>query len=179
MNFLNILNQLSEVDPDVFDRLDSRRSVFSSLGTVTKRTAMAAVPVLLGTMFQKAYAGTNAGDPKEVFNYALTLELLEDSFYKKVIASSLFAGASAADQAAIRQISKHESAHVALLQTVIRGIGGTPTTIPGFSSAVFGTLNSFNATGSATSQIALLSCWKIPVFVLTKVVLPTCSVSHP
>jgi len=155
MNFLNILNQLSEVDPDVFDRLDSRRSVFSSLGSVTKRTAVAALPVMLGTMFQKAYAGTNAGDPKEVFNYALTLELLEDSFYKKVIASSFFSSASSADQAAVRQISKHESAHVALLQTVIRGIGGTPVTIPGFSSAVFATLNSFNASGSTTSQMAI------------------------
>jgi hypothetical protein len=155
MNFLNILNQLSEVDPDVFDRLDSRRSVFSSLGTVSKRTALAAVPMLLGTMFQKAYAGTNAGDAKDVFNYALTLELLEDSFYKKVIASPFFAGASSADQAAIRQISKHESAHVALLQKVVSGIGGTPATIPGFSSAVFATLNSFNASGSATSQMAI------------------------
>lgn len=154
MNFLNILNQLAEVDSNVFDRLDSRRAVFSSLGTVAKRSALAATPVLLASMFQKAYAGTNAGDPKEVFNYALTLELLEASFYNKVIASSLFSSASAADQAAIRQIAKHETAHVALLQTVIRGIGGTPTTIPGFSTAVFNTLTTFNGAG-ATSQMAI------------------------
>jgi hypothetical protein len=154
MNFLNILNQLAEVDSNVFDRLDSRRAVFSSLGTVAKRSALAATPVLLASMFQKAYAGTNAGDPKEVFNYALTLELLESSFYNKVIASSLFSTASSADQAAIRQIAKHEAAHVTLLQTVIRGIGGTPTTIPGFSTAVFNTLTTFNGAG-ATSQMAI------------------------
>jgi hypothetical protein len=145
MNFLNIINQLAEVDTDVLDRLDSRRAVFSSLGTVAKRSALAATPVLLASFFQKAYAGTNAGDPKDVFNYALTLELLEASFYNKVIASTQFGTATVAAQAAIRQIAKHENAHVALLQTVIRGIGGTPTTIPGFSSAYFATLTTFNA----------------------------------
>lgn len=152
MNFLNIINQLAEVDPDVLDRLDSRRAVFSSLGTVAKRSAMAATPALLASMFQKAYAGTNAGDPKEVFNYALTLELLEASFYNKVIASSQFAGTSSANQAAIRQIAKHEASHVTLLQTVIKAIGGTPTTIPGFSSTVFATLTTF----AAQLQIAQL-----------------------
>lgn len=154
MNFLNILNQLSEVDPDVFDRLDSRRAVFSSLGTVAKRSALAATPVLLASMFQKAYAGTNAGSALDIFNYALTLELLESSFYNKVIASPLFSSASSADQAAIRQIAKHEAAHVTLLQNVILGLKGTPATIPGFSTAVFSTLTSFNGSG-ANSQLAV------------------------
>ena len=145
MNFLNIINQLAEVDPDVLGRLDSRRAVFSSLGTVAKRSALAAAPMLLASMFQKAYAGTNAGDPVEIFNYALKLELLEADFYNKVQASPFFMTASAADQAAIKQISKHESAHVALLQTVVKGIGGTPVTIPGFSTMIFATLTSFQA----------------------------------
>ncbi|GAA4499928.1 hypothetical protein GCM10023172_19320 [Hymenobacter ginsengisoli] len=145
MNFLNILNQLSEVDPDVFDRLDSRRAVFSSLGTVAKRSALAATPVLLASFFQKAYAGTNAGDPVEIFNYALTLELLEADFYNKVKASPLFATATAAQQAAINQISKHETAHVNLLTTVVKGINGTPVTGVAFKSSTFATLTSFAA----------------------------------
>ncbi len=145
MNFLNIINQLAEVDSDVFDRLDSRRAVFSSLGTVAKRSALAATPALLASFFQKAYAGSNAGDPVEIFNYALTLELLEADFYNKVIASSQFAGTNSANQAAIRQIYKHEAAHVTLLQNVVRAVGGTPTTIPGFSTAVFSTLTTFAA----------------------------------
>lgn len=145
MNFLNILSQLAEVDSDVLDRLDSRRAVFSSLGSFTKRTALAATPVLLASMFQKAYAGTLAADPIEVFNYALTLELLEADFYNKVKASPLFATASAADQAAINQISKHETAHVALLQTVIKGIGGMPVTGVAFKTTTFAGLTSFAA----------------------------------
>jgi len=145
MNFLNILNQLAEVDSNVFDRLDSRRAVFSSLGTVAKRSALAATPVLLASMFQKAYAGTNAGDAKEVFNYALTLEQLEADFYNKMKASPFFATASAADQAAITQISKHETAHVALLTAVIRGIGGAPVTGNTFKVSEFAKLTSFQA----------------------------------
>lgn len=145
MNFLNILNQLAEVDSNVFDRLDSRRAVFSSLGTVAKRSALAATPVLLASMFQKAYAGTNAGDAKEVFNYALTLEQLEADFYNKMKASPFFATASAADQAAITQISKHETAHVALLTAVIRGIGGAPVTGNTFKTSEFAKLTSFQA----------------------------------
>ena len=145
MNFLNILTQLAEVDPDVLDRLNPRRAVFSSLGTVAKRSAMAATPVLLASMFQKAYAGTNAGDPKDVFNYALTLEQLEADFYNKMQASPFFATASAADQAAIKQISKHETAHVALLTAVVKGIGGTPVTGNTFKTSEFAKLTSFAA----------------------------------
>ena len=145
MNFLNIINQLAEVDADVAGRLDSRRGVFSSLTSVAKRTALASTPALIASFFSKAYAGTAAGDPIEVFNYALTLEQLEDDFYKKVIASPFFSQATAADQAAIRQISKHETAHVALLTTVIRGINGVPVTGNTFKTTTFTSLTSFAA----------------------------------
>ena len=145
MNFFNIISQLAEVDSDVLGRLDSRRAVFSSLTTVGKRASQAAVPALLASFFSKAYAGTTAGDPKEVFNYALTLELLEADFYKKVIASPFFTTASAAQQGAIRQISKHENSHVALLQAVVTGIGGTPVTDKPFKAAEFAKLTSFAA----------------------------------
>lgn len=145
MNFLNIINQLAEVDPDVLGRLDSRRAVFSSLTTAAKRSALAATPVLLASFFQKAYASTNAGDPVEIFNYALTLEQLEADFYNKVKASPYFSTASAADQAAINQISKHETAHVALLTAVIKGINGTPVSGNTFKTSTFATLTSFQA----------------------------------
>ena len=145
MNFLNIIKQLAEVDPDVLGRLDSRRAVFSSLGTVAKRSALAATPVLLASMFQKAYAGTNAGDPVEIFNYALTLELLEADFYNKVKASPFFATATAPQQAAINQISKHETSHVNLLQTVIKAINGTPKSGVTFKTSKFASLTSFAA----------------------------------
>ena len=152
MNFFNIISQLAEVDSDVMGRLDTRRAVFSSITSVGKRTAQAAAPALLASFFSKAYAGTTAGDPKEVFNYALTLELLEADFYKKVIASPLFLTAPAAAQAAIRQISKHEDSHVSLLRAVVSGIGGTPVTNITFKQATFNSLISFYGDGTTTGD---------------------------
>lgn len=137
MNFFQIIDQLTEVDPDALGRLDSRRAVFGSLGKLAKRGAVATAPVLLASFFQKAYAGTNAGDPVEIFNYALTLELLEADFYAKMIASPVFASQTAAAQAAIRQIKKHEDAHVSLLTTVVRGINGTPVSGIAFKMSAF------------------------------------------
>lgn len=145
MNFLHIIDQLAAVDADALGRLDTRRAIFSSLTTVGKRTALASAPALLASYFSKAYAGTTAGDPKEVFNYALALEYLEADFYNKMIASPFFATASALDQAAIRQIQKHETAHINLLKAVITGIGGTPSPAVTFKATVFITLTSFAA----------------------------------
>lgn len=145
MNLFQIIDQLAEVDADALGRLDSRRSVFSSLTTMAKRSALAATPVLLASYFSKAYAGTTAGDPKEIFNYALTLEQLEADFYAKVVNSPFFATQSASAQAAIKQIKKHEDSHVALLTAVVTGIGGTPVSGNTFKTTEFAKLTSFEA----------------------------------
>ena len=60
-----------------------------------------------------------------------------------MIASPFFLTASAVDQAAIRQISKHETAHVNLLRTVFTAIGGTPIAPVTFKAATFAMLTSF------------------------------------
>lgn len=103
----------------MFWAADSRRAVFNSLGTAAKRAALTATPLFLGALFQKAYAGTTSA-PVDVLQYALTLELFEQDFYKKVQASTQYMGAAAADKAAIDQIKKHEDSHVALLSGAIR-----------------------------------------------------------
>ncbi|MBO2010535.1 ferritin-like domain-containing protein [Hymenobacter negativus] len=144
MDFFKIIDDLSKVDADVLGRFDSRRAVFGSLGNIAKRSALAATPLFLGALFQKAYAGTTS-TPVEVLQYALTLELFEQDFYAKVKASSQYAGASAADKAAIDQIKGHEDAHVALLRTAITGLGGTPVASAPFKSAVFAGLTTFAA----------------------------------
>lgn len=123
MNFFNIIDHLAEMDPDVLGRFNSRRAVFNSLGTLAKRSALAATPLFLGALFQKAYAGA-ASLPADVLNYALTLELLEADFYRQFMAAGLIpAGAPAA---AIAKIKQHEDAHVALLTGAVRTAGGTP-----------------------------------------------------
>lgn len=154
MNLFKIIDQLSEVDPDVLDRFDSRRSVFNSLGTVAKRTALAATPLFLSGLFQKAYAGTQA-TPVEVLQYGLALELFEQDFYAKVKASPLYAAASAGDRAAIDKIKQHEDSHVTLLSTAIRGLGATPVTGVKFKQAEFAKLTTFKTGVVATSQLGI------------------------
>jgi len=145
MNLLHILARLSEADPDALDRLDSRRAVFGSLAEAAKRTTLASAPALLAAYFSKAYAGTAADPtPVQVFNDALALELLEADFYTKMIDAPTFTAVSAADKLAIRQIAKHETAHVALLQKVVQGLNGTPAT-GGFKASEFAALPTFAA----------------------------------
>ena len=157
MDFFKIIDQLSEVDADVLGRFDSRRAVFSSLGTAAKRSALAATPLFLGALFQKAYAGTagTAATAVEVLQYALALELFEQDFYAKVQASPLYTAASATDKAAIDQIKKHEDSHVTLLQGAIRANSGTPVTGVTFKRATFATLVTFNGTGAAAGSSIL------------------------
>lgn len=154
MNFFKIIDQLSEVDPDVLDRFDSRRAVFGSLGTIAKRSALAATPLFLSGLFQKAYAGTQA-TPVEVLQYALALELFEQDFYGKVQASAPYAAASAADKAAIDKIKQHEDSHVVLLSGAIKGLNATPVTGVKFKQAVFSTLVTFKTGTAATSQLGI------------------------
>ncbi len=154
MDFFKIIDQLSEVDADVLGRFDSRRAVFSSLGTAAKRSALAATPLFLGALFQKAYAGTSA-TADEVLQYALALELFEQDFYKKVQASSQYSGASVADKAAIDQIKKHEDSHVTLLRGAITGLGKTPVTGVTFKAAVFAGLTTFKTGAAATTQLGI------------------------
>lgn len=123
MNLFNIIEHLAEVDSDVLGRFDSRRAVFSSLGTAAKRAALAASPLFLGALFQKAYAGITA-TAVDVLNYALTLELLEADFYRQFIAAGLIPSGTA--DTAIRLIKTHEDAHVVALATAIRALNGTP-----------------------------------------------------
>ena len=154
MDFFKIIDQLSEVDADVLGRFNSRRAVFGSLGTAAKRSALAATPLFLGALFQKAYAGTTA-TADEVLQYALALELFEQDFYKKVQASSQYTGASAADKAAIDQIKRHEDAHVTLLRAAIIGLGKTPVTGVTFKTSVFAGLATFKTGPAATTQLGI------------------------
>ena len=153
MDFFKIIDQLSEVDADVLGRFDSRRAVFSSLGTAAKRSALAATPLFLGALFQKAYAGTTA-TAVEVLQYALALELFEQDFYAKVQASPLYMTASVADKAAIDQIKKHEDSHVLLLQNAIKPTA-TPVSGVKFKAVEFAKLITFKGTGVAAATSIL------------------------
>lgn len=109
---------LETIDPELMERVVSRRD---ALGSVSKRTlavAMASAPLALGVLAKNAFA--QGGLPqgiKDVLNYALTLEYLEAEFYNLGLAAANLI--PTATRPVFQQIAKHENAHVALLQSTL------------------------------------------------------------
>lgn len=124
MNILNIITELERVDGEVHERLayTSRRSMFGTLG---KTVAAFAVPSLLAASINKAYAVTSGAI--DVLNFALTLEYLENDFYKT--ANGTAGLIPAADKAIFAQIGKHETQHVAFL---LAALGARAVAKPAF-----------------------------------------------
>lgn len=131
MNIFKIIEDIEKFDPEVYGRLDSRRKAFRQLGSIGTKTALAAVPFALGSVFQKAYGQSN-NMLLEVLNFALKLEYLERNFYTQGLAASGLI-TDAAARSAFEKIQAHEAAHVELLRTTIQSLNGTPISEPEFN----------------------------------------------
>lgn len=128
MNIFKIIDEIEKTDPEITERL-SRRAMFKQATSFGKKVAIAAVPLAMGGMFRKAYGGTKES-VTQVLNYALTLEYLEDEFYKLGLAASALIPADR--KVIFQQISKHENAHVVFLKSVLTSSGATPVGKPTF-----------------------------------------------
>jgi len=118
MNLQNIITEIEKVDPEVYERFDTRRKVMKNFANLSGKIALAAVPLAVTSMFNKAY-GQTPGDVNAVLNFALTLEYLEAEFYNNIVGSAGYLTASAAAQAALTKIRDDENKHVAFLKTVL------------------------------------------------------------
>ncbi len=107
--------------PEAAQALESRRMALVTLGKISAGFALASVPAI--GLANRAYAQTS-GDPISVLNFALTLEYLEDAYYRMGLDSGIVP--TGLPQTYVQQVSKHETAHVALLTSAITGAGGTP-----------------------------------------------------
>lgn len=116
---MRLLNFLSLDTDDTI----SRREALDHLGSVGLSIAAASMPLALFGQSRRTYAASTA-DPVAILNYALTLEYLEDSYYRQGLnADGLIQGDA---RTVYEKVSEHESAHVALLTSTIEDLGGDP-----------------------------------------------------
>ncbi len=126
MNIQNIISEIEKHDPEVLNKLDTRRKAMKDFASFSGKVALASIPFALGTMFKKAYGSPTS--PSDIIidtlNFALTLEYLESNFYIKAIASGIIPSGNALT--ALTVIRDHENEHVTFLSTAISAAGGTP-----------------------------------------------------
>jgi hypothetical protein len=133
MNSMSNVPILDAIDPEITDRLVSRRDAIAKgaavSSTVAFGLAMASVPVALAALSSEAYGQGTAlpADLKAVLDFALALEIFENEFYKAVLNMSTTAqnavfaavrpSVTGAALATVQQIQKHEQAHVDFLKS--------------------------------------------------------------
>ena len=146
MNIFKLVADLEKVDAELPERLAhvSRRQMFRTLG----EASLAAAPLALASVFNKAYGFTPGAI--EVLNFALTLEYLEDEFYKMAMASGVI---PANARAAFAEISKHESQHVAFLK---KALGTMAVAKPMFDFTAGGAFPDPFKAGSSTAYPTLV-----------------------
>lgn len=145
MHILKILDQFTSANlmADKEDNLISRKQVFEHFGKIGKNIAMAAAPIgLTALASQKSYARTKE-TPTEALQLALTLEYLEDEFYRLGLESGVIPAGGRAEKV-FMQISKHEKAHVDFLKA---GLGNDAIDKPTFDFTVGGAFDPFHEGG--------------------------------
>ncbi len=131
---------LDAVDPEIMDRLVSRRDAIrrgaSTSSAVAAGMAMGSIPVLLAALSKDAFSQTPSAI-LDVLQFAFILESLENEFYRAVLGTSAVASQNAAfatvraqipdsAQQVFSQIQKHEQQHTDFLKnTAIPLFGGT------------------------------------------------------
>lgn len=111
MNIFKIIDDIQKVDGDAVERIEyaTRRSFMTK---ISKTITAAVAPVAFASIVNKAYG--QSAMAVDVLNYALTLEYLEDEFYKMGNAASGLIPAKY--QNVFKQIGKHETQHVNFLK---------------------------------------------------------------
>lgn len=122
---------LDGLDPDLSSRLVSKRDLFSKASV--KLGVLATTPVLLAAVSSEEFG---QGLPKQVvdiLNFALTLEYLEDDFYRTALSQPGLIPSQFVEVFSL--IGRHESQHVA---TLLGALGGAAVAKPRFDLSARG-----------------------------------------
>ena len=130
------------LDPELVEHV-SRRAAVAHSGKLAGALAVASMPVAFGLLAKRAFAQGTAlpAEIITVLNFALTLEYLEDEFYRTGLETGGLIPPQA--RAIFEPISAHETAHVALLEGAITSGGGTPVDKPTFDFTAGGVFDPF------------------------------------
>ncbi|WP_426059072.1 ferritin-like domain-containing protein [Hymenobacter sp. B1770] len=114
MDFFQIIDDIAKVDPEVYDRFDSRRAAFRNFLGFGKKVTASALPLAVSTLFTKAYGQTTTlpAPVRDTLNLALQLEYLEKYFYQTVLASNIL---NAEQTRAFEIILNDENLHIRTL----------------------------------------------------------------
>ena len=130
------------LDPELVEHV-SRRAAVEKSGKLAGALAIASMPVAFGLVAKRAFAQGTAlpAEIISVLNFALTLEYLEDEFYRTGLETGGLVPPLA--RPIFEPISAHETAHVALLSGAITSGGGTPVPKPTFDFTAGGVFDPF------------------------------------
>ena len=143
---------LGSIDPEIAERLVTRRGAVADFSKKVGVAAIASAPVMLGVMARSAF-GEVRGVPQsiiDVLNFALTLEYLESSFYNAGLAAP--GAIAAANRTVFTQIAKHENAHVAFLKGQLGSAAVASPTFDFTAGGTFADVLTNPATFLAVSQ---------------------------
>ncbi len=117
----SILDNLGMLDGLEFraDRRTTRRGALGQFGKIGAGLAVASLPTFLVPDVSFAQDG---GGPVDILNYALTLEYLEESYYRQGVNSVI----PDDELPAFQLVAEQEDKHVAFLTAAIDAAGGTP-----------------------------------------------------
>lgn len=134
---MKALKIFEDISKDMREKDLSRRDALREGLNFGLKSALMALPLALVELkSNKVYAQSGPG-VVDVLNYALTLEYLEAEFYATGLSKSDLVPGD--HKAIMQQISKHETAHVAVLTATINDLGGTPVSKPVFDFTAGGT----------------------------------------